>query len=530
MFLSVRGIAIILAALCVVGPSPSAGANEIMPTHAPLHFKSDADFVLYAIPGSGTADDPYRIEGHTFATPMRTALAPNGLQWADAAISFEGTTAHVVVRRNTFDLGVSATQALAANDAASTPTVLWIEDATNVAIESNTFDRVGGRGAAILVARGGDVRIADNHFSHTLGMAIDVRGSRADLVGNLIEAGSAWTPLRVEAAPGSSVVGNDVRLDGGVYAAEIYGGPIRIAENRLVNGDVWGDGLTAALAEGSVVESNNITAGDWCAIAQGGGSAWRGNALWGCGRGLYTPSADPARIETSNLLGGRPTLQLRDVHDLTIDGSGYGWLDAHGVSGVTLTGFDLSGWTWIQDATGITITESTFGDRLRVTATDVTMRDVVTREQAIVEAGGASRFERLDVSGTWFILEVEDGGTALVADSVFHDTWQDGLRIATEGCGSISIERSTFTRNAFAGLGVFPEACSGFTVRDSSFLQNRHAGAWIRSPGLLDARGNWWGDADGPNPDGHSLQHRDGALQESGGTILVDPWLTAPPG
>lgn len=519
---------IVLLAIALVAPLPLGGATEATRAHPPFHFRSDADFVLLGIPGSGTADDPYRIEGYVFATPMQTAFGVGGLEWTSAAVSFEGTTAHVVVRHNAFIFGVSPPQAQDTPSLVWTPSIVWIDGATNVAIEHNTFDRLGG-GIAVVFARDSDVRISDNQFIDNSGRIMELRGSRADVVGNVVESSSAWSALRFEAMPGSSVLGNDVSLGGGVNAAEIYGGPVRIAGNHFANGDVWGDGLSAALAEGSVVEGNDITAGDWCAIAQGSGSIWRDNVLGECGRGLYTPDVDPARIETSNLLDGRAMLQLRGVQGETIDGSGYGWLDARGVSDVTLANFDVSGWTWIVDATGVTITDSTFGDRLRIAATDLTMSRVATREQAIVEVRGTSSFDHLDASGTWFILDVHDGGTALVTDSLFHDTTQDGLRLATEGCGSILVERSTFTNNAFAGVGAYPEACSVFAVHDSSFLGNRYAGAWIKSAGVLDARGNWWGSAEGPNPEGHSAQFRDGALQESGGTILVEPWLAAPP-
>ncbi|MHA2214959.1 MAG: extracellular solute-binding protein [Candidatus Hodarchaeales archaeon] len=59
--------------------------------HAPIHIESDDDFTPNGFTGSGTIEDPYMIQGYSFAS------------WSDNLISISGTSAYFNITDNLFD-------------------------------------------------------------------------------------------------------------------------------------------------------------------------------------------------------------------------------------------------------------------------------------------------------------------------------------------------------------------------------------------------------------------------------------------
>ncbi|MHA2305427.1 MAG: right-handed parallel beta-helix repeat-containing protein [Candidatus Hodarchaeales archaeon] len=59
--------------------------------HAPIYIEGDEEFINQEFPGSGKVDDPYRIEGFSFAS------------WVDNLITISGTSAHFYIGDNILD-------------------------------------------------------------------------------------------------------------------------------------------------------------------------------------------------------------------------------------------------------------------------------------------------------------------------------------------------------------------------------------------------------------------------------------------
>lgn len=142
----------------------------------------------------------------------------------------------------------------------------------------------------------------------------------------------------------------------------------------------------------------------------------------------------------------------------------------------------------------------------------------VDMDHAIVRNGGkpglySSSFggSIMNMGGDLFLQAVEMKRNSLFA--VYHDS------------GTTTITESVIEDNA---QGI--RANKGhIEITQSSILANIGAGIEGLQDSIADARNNWWGSITGPyDPDRNPSGLGDEVV--SSGTVLIDPWLSAPPG
>ncbi|HEX7051190.1 MAG TPA: right-handed parallel beta-helix repeat-containing protein [Longimicrobiales bacterium] len=106
-------------------------------------------------------------------------------------------------------------------------------------------------------------------------------------------------------------------------------------------------------------------------------------------------------------------------------------------------------------------------------------------------------------------------GPGIVAQHVFI---QDAPRVGIELSGDdILLAGCQVTGSAGDGILVLDGA--GIRIRDCNLLGNAGAGVSNVGADPVDATGNWWGDAAGPDgPEGDGVA----------GNVQFDPWLTTP--
>ncbi len=258
--------------------SPTTGAEDVIGTvgtppgdpRPPILVAGDEDFdspLSGVRSGSGTAGDPYIIEGWDIVP-----VATDG-------ITLAGTTAHVVIRDNRI------------HDAVGGGAGIRLVDSANVTIESNLIERTS---QGVSVAAGGPVTIHDNDIAETAGDGIEVtRTTPMALTGNSLRLVSSHG-IEVIAADSPLVEDNEVvgaRLSGIRFSpaagaqttgAVVRGNRVEDSQNGLsavafddgvIEGNVLGlaghHGLSLQLARRTIVRDNDVFASGQVEIVSG---------------------------------------------------------------------------------------------------------------------------------------------------------------------------------------------------------------------------------------------------------------------
>lgn len=538
--LGARRLAIVMACL-ILAPLAASVAMAQLPVavraHPPMRFTSDLDFVLHGLPGAGTAEDPYRIEGYTILvpeTPMGANMGNDPL--LAPGILFQGTTAHVLVRDSIFVPEPRWAAASVGAPQPGTEPAIAMSRAQNVAIEGNHFVSVGGV-SGVLYARDSALRAWDNAFVDAPTRVLDAAGGSLAFTGNDVDLrpGGGWSVLEIAATGPVLVEGNAIDGDAlhGIEVSWAEGpGLVRLADN-VVTG--VGRGIRVGAAGPVEIEGNRVSATEFCLVTAGESVVVRDNSFDGCARGVLAgeePGA-VAQVATGNTLHGRPMLMLRDVADVDLDATGLGWIHVSDSARVRIRNLDLAasaGRIFALRVTDLAIEDSRIEGRFTMDAIGLVLRNV-RMPDAHLDVQGDVVLDGVVAEGGWIILHLMGDAHALVTRSRFADSGQHGVSVAfANGCSTLRVEDSVFARNDFSGIhladGIPP--CNDLVVRNSTFTGHYYAGVWAEGAGVVDARENWWGSAAGPTP-AHSDAGRDGALAEGGAVILVDPWLATPP-
>jgi parallel beta-helix repeat protein len=199
---TIAALAIALAAATAAVPSTAVldDEGEDCPPHPPIRITQDEGPQGFALAnpageapvyrpgsgvtsGSGTAEDPYVIEGWCIQALGGVATSDMSTGIADAGIAIEDTSAHVVVRDNVIappEADAGQAQLQAANEG------IRVQGAANVAIEANEIRGAQERGVLVENAE------------------------TVDLVNNEIHDHESWAGVYLDRASDVTIRGNDV--------------------------------------------------------------------------------------------------------------------------------------------------------------------------------------------------------------------------------------------------------------------------------------------------------------------------------
>ena len=569
-----------LAALLLPAPALGEGAlgpDLLRPVHPPIIIDSDADLASPASGvrgGAGTADDPYVIEGWTFLVAGSQNFLFGVTARELAPVTIVGTQAHIVLRDNVFvatlQEGAPSEEQPPARVAVTSSPGIVLRDARNVRIEENAFLGVGGVWGGVHAATS-EVSVARNLFDGGNRPAIRTSDSLAIVESNSIDASShdcciatgvVWVQRPLD---GSRVSGNTITArtgaafgSGSVAIAVtdgVAGGGLVVVEDNVVDtpysGIVVGERFQW-LAGSARVVGNDVRAGWFCATMLPTSGLLAGNSFEGCSLGLDLGRG--VEIGAANRVNGGAMVRLpADLAATTVDlaGTPLGWLEVPGVlRDVTLRGVDAR-WLPVRVAiqgSNVTLEDSRFafvgGGSLQLfsdnrTASTLwgafTLRNVSVSAAAIDSwrygaraiyhhGGGPVTLEDVRTSGGAIGFHSEGSlATTTIRGGLFEGARNAGVSINGTR-PNVVVERSIFDGD---GWGLAVGAAQGsVVVRDSSFVGPSMLGATSTSGIVVDARGNWWGDASGPLAPDNAL----GAGQRVGPNVLYAPWLASGPG
>lgn len=499
---SLRSLFTFIVVLLVATPFATALIPADAPVAAPVIFLGDTGFALSPIVdgGSGTATDPYIIQGRTFIVPS----TPVGIASNDrpAAITFEGTTAHVVLRDNAF-VGEPDGHFFAPGKGIS------LLNASNITIERNSFERFTSQNpaAAIHVASSADIRIVANEMMEGVTEALSLSGARIDVRDNRIHGA-----VRLLVAQDGTFARNEV--DGSTSVRDGW----RVENNSL-------SGQFALVIRGAAptthVVSNDL-GGDLCLWVEGHDAVLRENRFDHCETPIDYAWFYQIDLDASNTVRGLPILDVHDVPLLHLADTGIGWLRVQRVPEVVLRNVSVGpsladGWLsslYGRDIASLDVESSTMVG-IDVRSTDVTIRN------STVGALHLSTTERVRLGSVHAVSEtfhsIGMAGTLEIADSRLEAADTALVLSQARGCATLRFERSQFV--APQALFLRSPGCLNATTPASSFegtvdVSESH---WSLT---LDARDAWWGQTTGPEP---------GQIFSQGATVLYDPWLTSPP-
>lgn len=533
--------------------------------HPPIRITSDAEFTALngVVGGRGTADDPFVIAGWDIEPgPAHVTLGgpqyypvvgevPVSASVINAGIVLLNTSAHVVMRDNEFHNGNGAAILVhasgnvriednAVHDLAARYYTFIFRQATKIAIRRNTIE---GSSSGI-VGNGTDVTVDGNTVSDCESTGIGLDGSNLTVVDNTVRR--CWAGLYLSFS-------TDVRVDDNVFTDNAVGistwgcnqgSPDALQNLTASRNTVSGGGTAAELSclQGFHIEDNRfsdavqgvtIVANE---VAEGRPSAVRGNRIDRMG---WTPLAvsgfpKPYLVEwEENVANGLPTFVFSEPRDATFDGNGaeVGLLmvvDGHNAS---FTNWRVQGPAWSRPWIAPVVIAR---GNTRLVGNTIT--------GAIVESyrSQGQVLESNALTGAGFLVLEPEADLVLKGN---HVLGPEAVRVKwAGGPGTIGLEHNFFSspngctvcvefaRNLTATENTILNAGSDAPIDlryDASMRFNHNTiigasgtGSIARSEGqdVVDARWNWWGSAEGPQP-ANGTTH----------SIEYSPWLLEPP-
>ncbi|HWH08420.1 MAG TPA: right-handed parallel beta-helix repeat-containing protein, partial [Candidatus Thermoplasmatota archaeon] len=396
-----------------------------------------------------------------------------------------------------------------------------LSGARNVTVQDNAVDDAW-RADGSIAASASSVTLRRNLI--TQGVLV-VGGGEALVTGNFVAGdvlAHANGTLRVED-----------NLVHGVVSVSAAPGSVAVARGNHVRGGLHVGAFVDGRSFGTVLaESNRVDGNGFACLGALGGAVLRGNQVAGCS--LQAPAYHGAVVEPSNLVDGRPTLQLRDVRDATLDlaATPLGWLQVVGARNATLRGADVR-----ADRVELLALDGVVLEDARLPETALEGRDVTLRRVA-APALSATVQGAIEVEDSTFdgghvagcraaVMASFVGNGSLGLHNVTARRCEAGVVLGLFGSESspfprvpvVIDQRSRIVENTVGVRVHQPGNAPGVRIVDATIDDNSHLD--VRVPdGLVDARGVWWGSPAGPSPGRISTEH---------GVVLVDPWLTSPP-
>jgi parallel beta-helix repeat protein len=374
-----RTLAVTVASLLVtVGLAGAVGAQPACIDHPPIEITEDEGpdgFALATLPtgeeihrpgsgvvhGSGTAEDPYVIEGWCIADP---------LGGSDVGIRIADTDSHVLVTGNAIEDGFATGIALenadhvtiADNTVTGHDQGIVASSATDLDVEANTVSDNGERfdGNGVTVQDAFDAEIRDNQVSDNAENGIEIEGAeRVDVAGNEV-TGHGFDGIEIDEATDVAVRQNTLENnDGhGVYVDDTLA--LLVGGNAVHDN---GEGIGLRESQDVVVERNNVTEHEREAVA-----AFRvddvslsDNELADNGEGVDVTEASAVALAGNAIAGNGVGLDVSDVAD-AVDARGNWWGAGSGPGG------------GIEDACTGELADGD-GDRIEADAADVCFAD-----------------------------------------------------------------------------------------------------------------------------------------------------------
>lgn len=490
-------------------------AKAVEPSVVPTTFTDNSQFTTspLVVSGSGTEEDPYLIADHDFATLAGPAnpvlLVADNIGDARAVLEFRGTSAHVLVTRNTFSR-LNPSPDITDGTASGTIRGILVDQAKNIQIVDNAFDGVGYPAIAVRGASG--VNITGNSIHSLAGPAIEVESSQVTIAGNEIAGMGTGIILR-EATSGSIVETNTIEVESIGIRVDHSNRTIVRANSITISGA--GYAFHVSYTTGTEVMRNHFHGGAYCFIIAFSDGIWRDNAGTACGGVGYPASWPSVDLDTSNTIDGAPILDLVGRHDTAIAGpSTIAWLRIAGGQNITVADVSILGDIDAWNVSDLIIERVVAKD---IAASKSSSRFLHLRADTIDAHGAAP--ELRDVRAANARIRIT-GGPATVENSTFVN----GLWFIQSPGTSVSVEHSIVGRGPATadGLVFAGQGGSTPTIRNSTI-------EYVAAAGITaDARLNWWGSPSGPRGPGEP-NRPDRQIDFDSGTVYWWPYLTSPP-
>lgn len=467
------------------------------------------------IAGTGTAEDPYLIEGWCISPTV--AWSTHYEQ--GAGIRLQDTTAHAVLRGNRVDGAVSLADGVlvhgASNVTVSNNTITantWhavdLDGSRGVTITNNTMT---GNGAAVFLRGSGGATIAHNTIHDNWGTAVWLIDSeRATIIGNTMTGNGhgharyfyngQWNGVTLTRSPGATIAHN-VIADNEVYALLLHrSGGATLAHNTFAGN---GHGVLVHTSSGVALSGN---------VFEGGGVI-----LWGGELGHYRLDVDEP-----NTVNGAPLRYVADKSGVEVPAPA-GQIIVVNATQVTVKGHamtDASAGVQVAFSKNVSIADNTLTDH-DDTGVGVHFSDGTTVTSNVVTGNGHAGvvlFEStrsvvqdntVAQNGFWGlrVLYSTDGNVSrnTIADNVLGVHLQAGsddnglfANSITQNDHGVAIDRS-IVPGFFLFQGPPPR---GITLSGNNIEDNADHGLVAQD---LDepvvATDNWWGDGSGPSGD-----------------------------
>ncbi len=490
--------------------------------------------------GTGTAEDPYIIEGWL-------------IEQATSGITLRSTDAHAIIRGNRL-----------AHHASS---AIVLEEADNVTVTGNVLETNVGAGVNVIGPATG-ISIIGNAMVNTL------------------------DGVRVTEAPGVRVAANAIRDSRGL-GAWIRASPGALVEGNVVEGAAE-DGIHAAGSPGSTVACNRLSGGQAFAVYVADGSSGshvQRNFAEGHPNGLALSASHNASLIDNQVRGlgpGSTTMNLLvyESHDAVVSGNSasaneFGLLLRRGHRNV-VTGNLLEAHDWaifctgnaagstpdsptgadrnvlernrfndhqrslvLRECTNTTVARNEMTGHVYDAIEDFEGRDnryVANRIDGTPDAGiflwreGGHLVQGNEITGARYGIQVYDAGevqvetnrvhnasigavidrapsTRVTGNTLTDDAWGMYLRASP---GTL-VDHNRVTRND-VGIVIASEAAATRITANDVLGHTEHGLANLDDP-PVDATGNWWGCSEGPGSEGCDSVH---------GNATFDPWRASP--
>lgn len=437
----------------------------------PIQIRSDEALAEHpaVTRGSGTAQDPYVIEG------WNIRHGPESMQ--ETGILLANTQRHVTIQNNVIH-GASGTG-------------VQVFNAENVRILDNTIlgstfdadlpvgEATGGASKGIHIVDAADIIIEDNRVHDHQAASVHVQGSHeVDVAMNTLSSIRGASVL-IDEANHTTVEGNAMTLDESTGVEARAPTSLRVSNNTM---EGIGMGLDAVQAEGLLVGGNHVDldGGIGLRLQGGTGLGILGNNISGASPGLTVePLAD--RTGTTHVEG-------LTVDDNTFQAPSRGvaiwYLDTPDASQGVANEFranTVEGGHWglyAGEAQNLALMENTYRGQ------DVS----VYLEGGQGHQLDAERFTQARHVG----LHVEAATDVSLERAVFGDNEGHGLLAMLDA--HVTVNGTGFLENQ---RGVVALDGAHVTVSNSTLKGNQAFGAYEHR-GTLVAEGNWWGSPDGP--------------------------------
>lgn len=492
-------LAVLLATPIVVLGQPPAAEERDCDRHPPITIVGDhgpagftlADPELTGEPlhrpgsgvraGSGSSEDPYRIEGWCLASPGEGDPAAT----VDHAIRLQDTRAHVVIEANLVDGG---------DGPVGFERGIVLDGAENVTVRGNDVEATAQSGVHVDESRGASleantvrdagaaIRVEDTRDAHVHANALRANDRALELVGGegvLVEA--------------NTVTDNDRAL----HASEAIG--LQVRGNALLDND---EGLQLSATEGASLQANRVVGHDGPGLELDGGGDARvqANAFTANGEAVRAERLDGLAFANNELTGNGKGLVLR----FAADGS---------------------------------VVDNAFEDHGTAVFLEGTNRTTVAGNRLADHHGGLVVWEARDTdveanrftAGTNAISVGRSNQTQIANNTVRDHT---NIALALQDSGQTRVEDNLLRGN---GDGVAVHAGADHVLRGNVVEADDRAGLFasdLEAP--VDAVQNWWGHASGPS--GGAVDACTGALAEGEGEridleaaeVCFDPPLSEP--